>query len=376
MKLLILNSLILLVGLVSYAQPYQTDLTVVAVSGLNMREEPSLNSKKICSIPFGTIIQGQNSITDGHEIELDGLMGKWVQAQYKGLTGFVFSAYIYRGKWVAESKGDINKDFRLLQEGFYCESINYSPYLHWYALLQNGTSTILKKVNVSITLYDELDISQLERTGEEAPNGRPFLIETDIKEKSILLLGTKRELKKISHVQIPELIDFERSGNKTENSSFTSFAFLPNKSLSFQSNSYLYHLKTKETPDSLKKANWKQKNDWENYSVDGVICEVSNEEAGEFTFDFSEDLGHPGLTTFLTHSFETPKLLWSGDLNGDNIQDFIFKTMDSFDGCGGAEFIQLFLSDLDPHPKIRLVAEEYKLDCIAGPEPYRYLLKE
>lgn len=69
---------------------------VIAPSGLILREKPGRGSKKLAAIPNG----GEVTICINHEVELvheqmeDGLAGIWQKAQYKGLEGYLFDAYL------------------------------------------------------------------------------------------------------------------------------------------------------------------------------------------------------------------------------------------------------------------------------------------
>ena len=57
-------------------------VTVMAFSGINLREEPNVNSKIISTIPYNEKI----SLVDLDVSPND----KWLKVEYKGLTGFVW----------------------------------------------------------------------------------------------------------------------------------------------------------------------------------------------------------------------------------------------------------------------------------------------
>lgn len=69
---------------------------VLAPSGLVLREKPGRGSNKLAVVPNG----GEVTICINHEVELvqeqmeDGLAGIWQKAQYKGLEGYLFDAYL------------------------------------------------------------------------------------------------------------------------------------------------------------------------------------------------------------------------------------------------------------------------------------------
>jgi len=68
------------------------DKYAAATTGLNLRLGPDKSSKLISVIPFGTKVTIEKS--EGDEIFLDDVYGKWVNIKYGNKTGWIFSGYL------------------------------------------------------------------------------------------------------------------------------------------------------------------------------------------------------------------------------------------------------------------------------------------
>ena len=140
--------------------------TIMAPSGVFLREGPSRESKKIGSVLFGSIVYGEYSNCEDcpnpfrsfytqpqlDTTIIDGIAGRWIKVQYYNLKGYVFSGYILPGHWIIQSEGGVNTDFRLMHSGYQNTALNYDPNLNWYVYdVQEGNCT-LRKVDVDIQL--------------------------------------------------------------------------------------------------------------------------------------------------------------------------------------------------------------------------------
>jgi len=143
--------------------PVDTRATyVIANGGLNIRSGPSVKSKKIAKIPFGTTIKYISdksfgidsnliSLYDNHKKE--SIKGNWVKVQYKKSKGYVLDLHLYYPPNNENRfKEKYNSDFVLLYPGCGCNKENlYNP-LSWewfgYIKLKDGKFKI-EKINVS-----------------------------------------------------------------------------------------------------------------------------------------------------------------------------------------------------------------------------------
>lgn len=77
---------------------YQEELVVTANS-LNLREAPDANSKKVASLPQGTLLQFLESWNNGQYTQVDtsdqdSPFGRWLKVRAKTHTGWVFDRYV------------------------------------------------------------------------------------------------------------------------------------------------------------------------------------------------------------------------------------------------------------------------------------------
>ena len=61
--------------------------------------------------------------------------------------------------------------------------------------------------------------------------------------------------------------------------------------------------------------------------------------------------------------YQTPTLVWSGDLNGDGWADLVFWSDTMVDHCGGSSSTHLLLTQGGASPTIRQVAKETHYPC-------------
>lgn len=69
-------------------------LYVLSAAGLNLRDKPSKEGKAITLVPYGatiTFIQGTGSTAI-----IENIKGSWIEADYRGIKGFIFDGYLTR----------------------------------------------------------------------------------------------------------------------------------------------------------------------------------------------------------------------------------------------------------------------------------------
>jgi hypothetical protein len=132
--------------------PKNTQLYVIAASGLRFREKADANSTVLATIPFGDSLLA-DKVTSLSELEkskspriitLENIKGYWQKATYKGKKGYVFSGFASE-----RFKPQIEKsDYLFLEEGENCTSsvvANTSDY-NWFAMVKVGEKTELKAI--------------------------------------------------------------------------------------------------------------------------------------------------------------------------------------------------------------------------------------
>ncbi|WP_258101488.1 SH3 domain-containing protein [Marinoscillum pacificum] len=121
---------------------------VIPVNGLNLREQPSLNSRVLVSVPFSEEISTTEVV--GSDTIIDGSKGHWIKAKYKNHSGYVFSGFIENYKYV--KAGILNSQYRIQPEGLIITELSYDPALNWYGLYHDLTSDMFTLENVEIVL--------------------------------------------------------------------------------------------------------------------------------------------------------------------------------------------------------------------------------
>lgn len=85
---------------------------VISRNGLNLRESPDINAKRISTLPFlqtGRILAERRAIMDIQQQH-----GRWLKIAYKGLEGYIFSGFVLLG----DSEAHVNDMFERMQFKF------------------------------------------------------------------------------------------------------------------------------------------------------------------------------------------------------------------------------------------------------------------
>jgi len=177
--------------------------TVIAVSGLNIREKPDKHAKVVGKIPFGHQILyqsnqsfGVDTIKDYQDIFDDYVnnapkqryhfTGNWVKISYKGTTGFVLQTYLLENKEVERIKKFDTNEYALLFPYSSCYINFYTPNkFNWYGIYSNGEGKFeLKKINISyFTTDDGLILT------------RGFGVAAENNKGLVAIIGSKKALK-------------------------------------------------------------------------------------------------------------------------------------------------------------------------------------
>jgi len=149
---------------------------VVTANSLNLRESPDTRSKKVASLPKGTLLQFIEAWNNGQYTQTDTTdenspYGRWIKVRSKNQTGWVFDAFV-------------SSTIALQFEGFPQFDMQEVPPLHWYGVYaRDSFSDELRKVQLRLT---------------EVVNefyGATFkVLKTDQKDSSKFLIGSHHAL--------------------------------------------------------------------------------------------------------------------------------------------------------------------------------------
>lgn len=196
-KIMILAMIIISTNIIAQSNTYFTVgeyLYVTSSDGLNMLEEPKLESKKITALLNESKIQ---IIEIGKEIQnIQGKKSRWILTMFNGQTGWVYGGYL--------SKESSNKNFRYyLSKGradTYSISIGMknSEVINIFGEPDQTVGFMGRKVNIYkkpfLNIHGETNIQQI--TWGKKSSGKVFgLIAEETSEEELeLLLGTPNDI--------------------------------------------------------------------------------------------------------------------------------------------------------------------------------------
>lgn len=351
-KTLILITLIIL-SVKSYAEHF----TILAKSGLNVRKEANAKSEKIGFLPFGTVVEAEinyetdigynNKYTHFSEV-IEGKQGFWMKISHGKIKGYIFSGFGLIGDWVVNPT-EINKDFRLLRVGKYCNPLNYDPKLNWFALTHANGKLSIKKSEVTLRLVHEINEQDTMGDENEYWSESPLIVESTIEDAVLFLIGTNINLEEGA-------ITSQLVSNQWGYSGGDGIFLFPEQTYPFYYGGKNYQFRafekvklTKENPDGYLK----------NYQLE--LKTIENEEVKKYNFSKELQLEE---TAERHCNYQTPQLIMIGDINKDGLPDFMYYSHTMSDSCGICWEYHLFISDSsNPDKPIRKVANEISCNC-------------
>lgn len=345
--------LLLLIPATAYTKPF----TILAKSGLNVRKAPSSTSEKVASLPFGTVVDadidyetdiGYNGRYTHVSEVIEGKQGFWMRISYGKVQGYIFSGFGLVGERVVHST-DINKEYRLLQVGRYCDPINYDPKLTWYALTKANGKLSVKKSEVTLRLIHEFNEQDTLGYNSDFWTEFPIIVQTNLKDTVLFLIGSKTDLEEGAILTQ----FFANQWGYAKNEKF----LFPEQSYGFyfEGKNYEFHAYeavklTKESPEGYVKS----------YQLE--LNQGNRLDIKRYNLSKELELELPAETHC---TYKTPQLTFVGDINKDGLPDFIYYSHTMTDSCGVCWEYHLFLSDKsNPDKPIRKVANEISCNCI------------
>ncbi len=328
----------------SIAQDY---FTVTAPSGLNLRAEPGVKGKKIIAIPFGAVVEMEESVYEPGTIDtIESKVGSWLEVKYRGQKGYVFSGFLMPGEAVVQSTG-INRYYRMLSPGYHCSAANYDPSLYWYALVRKNNRLTVKKTSIMVKFRNDFSEKEL----AECVDCYTCKVEADMKDSVFFFIGTKQPL--------AEGTPFSKFLGDYWNYDGGAKFFYPEQDLLTYYPPYQYLFRAYEGVTLTYQPPGYEKKYQLEYSMI-----LPTQDYQMKTFDLSKDLALKGDAR--QHGkYKTPQLIWYGDLNQDGLLDFIWYSHSMTDGCGVCWEYHLFMSDKnDPNQPIKKVADHVECNCL------------
>jgi Bacterial SH3 domain len=353
MKKLIKIIILILLSTKVNANPF----TILAKSGLNVRKEPNTKSDKISLLPFGTVVEAEvnyesdvkyTRVYNQYSEVIEGKHGFWIRISYGNIKGYIFSGFGLIGEWVVNST-EINKEYRLLRPGRYCDAINFDPKLNWYALLKSNGKLSVKKTEVTLRLVHEFNEQDTLGENNEFWMEYPLIVQSNQKDTVLFLIGSKNSLEEGS---ILSQFGANQWGGYSGDERFL-----------FPEQFYEFYYKEKKYQsrafEGVKLTNTNKEGYLKKYQIELSI--TAQNETKKYNISKELDLDSPAE---IHCNYKTPQLILVGDINKDDLLDFIYYSFTMADSCGICWEHHLFLSDKSkPNRLIRKVANEIRCSC-------------
>lgn len=253
---------------------------------LTIRAEPNLSSKKLGMVAMGQLVKiVKNSV--GKRTMINGIYAYWAEVEYRGIRGFMYEGFLDRDK-ISITNEKWRGNYLLLMEGE-LGGLEYSPGLDWHGIYSRVDGEYLEQVEVNL----EYKINQ-----EMDDN---IFVSTNKEERSRILIGTNENLE-IGKVGLP--MDFFTGATVFSDSYFLTPVFNDDGSVNAN---YAIHASDGFVLSTCYV---------ENYTLS--FCEKPSNEKPKCHQTFKDIVRRVGECNI-------PKIEWFGDLNGDNLPDFIFS---------------------------------------------------
>lgn len=288
---------LLLISMKSFGQENEFDkFLMVKVSKLAIRAEPKLESKQLMQVDKEELVKIVDRRTGDKYLSIvDGILDTWAEVEYKGTKGFMFGGYL-TSEEISMPNGNWTGKYLLALEGNQ-GGLMYSAELNWYGIYPRSDGEYLERVEL------KLEYSLDEEMGDN------LKVSTNKNEFARIIIGTNEQLQ-TGRVGIPLGWHTDRVIMSDQ------VLMIP----VFEDNCSV------NTDFRLIASNWNNKVNScyvEKYNLNYYLRPLNQP-----TMDLKE---FEGLIENLS-GCNIPKLYWYGDLNGDNIPDFIFINQATYYG--------------------------------------------
>ncbi len=302
--------------------------TVFAKSGLKIRKAPNQSGKQLGLIPFGSTFESDERDADFTEYicikpteVIEGRKGKWIKANYQGVSGYVFSGFCLRGEnYFGEAEvTDVN--YKFVDIGITCSVIKQDPRRYLYAIYSKSGKHYLTKTELNFKILPEFENAD---SLVEFESVNPIRYESSVNENIEFIISAKKPM-----VEGEIFVQYfhENKANEHPGSVFVH----RKKSIKFEFADYSYEIYAFEK---------KIKGDSLTYQL-GIKKRSPTGEVS--TLNLSNLFYY--WETYSTHKeFESPALFAAMDLNRDNLPDLVFGSREMSRTCSISSEDHLLIS--------------------------------
>jgi len=309
----------------------QDEYTVLAKSGLALRAKPAINSEKLENVKLFDRVE-LIELHREQRIEVEGIVGFWVEVNYNGLNGFMFSGYLAPRKY----RNDNFEQYIFLDE---CEDeydaiengtegkLNftlYDPNLRWFGVIIKQNETIIEEVEMNLEVYTSAIQRMYDRLDEPPSNPLKDSV------AQLTLVGNDQ----VYNFFIGSNLDLNganvskrhHDGLKNEIPGKFISPYKPIMTLD------LNYLQSEIFIDQEKCVG-----SYELYLLNNMY---------QIKYDFEYNGSYK--RRIRDHlSYQSPRLIWEGDFNNDSLIDFIFYDSPMEDKCGARGYSVVYISNQD-----------------------------
>ncbi|MFZ6009693.1 MAG: SH3 domain-containing protein [Bacteroidota bacterium] len=157
----------------------QTEMMVVAKSGIAIRESATTKAKSVGSVKFGEMVLLIDHQEPSTPDTVDGMTGEWFKAKYNGVTGYVFDAYL--GNFRKQDKKFPKNYPQYFTLSAVCgEDQYFNSDFYWYGVFDMGDKFKVSRVKVEFSVkkenWSDKMYDKYLRIGIDNPNKPIFLV--------------------------------------------------------------------------------------------------------------------------------------------------------------------------------------------------------
>lgn len=166
--------------------------TVIAPSGLNLRDAPGINGKVIARVPYGTQLElvdrryhGREAVNPNRSLN----PYAWAHVRHNGQTGYLYDAYLALDYFITGENyypSNLNDEFVMTQRGVFQQRVvpGFDTY-NWYGIYHLGSNKTMAIREIEPEM----------RYGSAEVSGGLFLtLGGDAEDDPLFYIGSKRPL--------------------------------------------------------------------------------------------------------------------------------------------------------------------------------------